>query len=54
MAENVEPYTIIQRYVPTIGRLIVLTLACGLICIDQQLASSADVLTYHYDDLRTG
>jgi hypothetical protein len=60
VAENVEPYTIIQHYVPTIGRLIVLTLLCGLICIDQQLASSAeqqksvDVLTYHYDDLRTG
>ena len=60
MVEIVELYAIIQRYITTIGRPIVLTLLCGLICIAQQLAASAeeqksvDVLTYHYDDLRTG
>ena len=53
-------HTIGQRNIAAIGKSIVLSFLCGLSCVAQQQPSfaegqkSTDVLTFHYNDLRTG
>ncbi len=57
---SVIMHTIVQRNISAISKSIVLSFLCGLVCVAQQLPSfaegqqSTDILTFHYNDLRTG